>query len=149
MDYQALDGMSMPRLEASFWIPIVLQLGSALLFAELLIYIYIFIFLLKYNNGLQILALEKKKKRNKVNAQTLLGQYIVFVSNVVYVFFLAVAFSEKMGISPDAKDLGVIIKALEFGIFSVVHCLLIPELRSDFKKYLPRRLVESSCKKDQ
>ena len=138
LDYEAFDGNSRPRLETSFWIPIVLSLGSALLLAELLIYFYIFVILLKYNNGLQILTLEKKKTRNKVNAQTLLGQYILFVANVVYVFFLSVAFSEKMGISSDAKDLGVIIKALEFGIFSLVHCVLIPELRIEIRNHLPK-----------
>jgi hypothetical protein len=116
-------------------------MGIALLVCELSIYVYFFVYLYKYNNGLQILTQEKKKSRNKTNAQTLVGQFILFVAFFVYIVFLSFAFSSgETGIAADTKDLGVIVKALEFGLFSLIQCLLIPDMRGQLKKYLPRFL---------
>ena len=141
MDYQALSKNGIPRQEHSVWIPFVFKIATAILVCELSMYVYFFAYLYKYNNGLQILTQEKKKLRNKTNAQTLIGQFVLFVSFFAYVVFLSLAFSSgETGIAADTKDLGVIVKSLHFGLFSLIHCLLIPEMRENFKKYLPKEL---------
>jgi hypothetical protein len=125
--------------EHSIWIPIVLKIGTAGLICEFLIYIYLFVYLYKYTSGLQILTLEKKKSRNKSNAQTLFGQFVLFISLSAHIVFMSLAFSTgKNAFAADTKDLGVIVKSLEFGLFSLVHCLLIPELRVSFKKIVKK-----------
>jgi hypothetical protein len=139
LDYQALQENSQPRQEHSILIPFILKIGAACLMSQLLIYIYFFVHLYKYNNGLQILTREKKKSRIKTNVQTLLGQFVLFVIVSVYIVFMSLAFAPEItGISPDTKDLGVVVKTLEFGLFSLIHCFLIPELRGCFKKLWPK-----------
>jgi hypothetical protein len=37
---------------------------------------------------------------------------------------------------PNAKDIGAVYKELEFGLVSVIQCLMIPELRNGIVKYV-------------
>ena len=136
LDYQSLEINGEQRIEETFWIPVVLQIGNFLIISELLCYIYFFWDLYKYNNGLSIIPQETKKSRNRTNAQTMMGQFYMFLTNALFIMFLTVGFSSTNSpVSAETKDLGVIFKSLEFGLFSFMHCYLIPELRIVILKY--------------
>ena len=71
-----------------------------------------------------------KVSRNRANSQTMMGQFYFFVTDTLYGTFIFLAFAPGMNkISHNGKDIAVFVKNLEFGIVSVVQCLLIPELR--------------------
>lgn len=135
LDYREVAKTSPMRLEESFWIPTLLKLGVVFFFAELFCYAYFFWYLYKHDNGLHILSKEAKRARHKTNAQTFMGQSILFLATVTNTLFLSVAFSPGM-VPPDTKDFGVILKYTEFGILSMVHCLLIPDMRIRVHKLL-------------
>ena len=98
--------------------------------SELFCYINFFVFLYNYNNGLHILSQETKQRRNKTNSQTMIGQFYVFLTETFYILFLYVTFLPGIdSILPEVKDVGAFVKTFEFGILSMVHCLLIPDLR--------------------
>jgi hypothetical protein len=65
------------------------------------------------------------------------GQFYLFAMDTVYVVFLSFAISPGTAtISSYAKDIAAFVKTLEFGILSIVHCLLIPELRNNCFKWV-------------
>lgn len=128
LDYREVAKASPVRLNESFWIPSLLKMAVVFFFAELSCYVFFFGYLYKHDNGLHILSRETKKARNKTNAQTFMGQSILFLATFSYNLFLYIAFLPGV-VAPETKDFGVIIKYTEFGILSMVHCLLIPEIR--------------------
>ncbi len=68
------------------------------------------------------------------------GQFYLFVTDTVYIVFLSFAISPGTAtISSDAKDIAAFVKTLEFGILSLVHCLLIPELRKNCFKWMANK----------
>ena len=143
MDFQTvvLDyiqaGMKTPfKTDQPFWMPFSGALGLCLGIAELYSYFSIFVYLHKHNQTLHILPEETKSSRNKFNAQTMMGQFYLYMTDTSYVIFLTIAImSGPHTLQPDTKDLFVLVKVTEFGFLSVIHCLLIPQLRATlFKK---------------
>ncbi len=62
----------------------------------------------------------------------MVGQFYFFITDMLYGIFIFFAFAPGMKkISHNGKDIAAFIKTLEFGIISVVYCLLIPEIRRD------------------
>jgi hypothetical protein len=60
----------------------------------------------------------------------MMGQFYLFFTDTVYMLVLTLAVLPGTdSISYDTKDIAYI-KPIEFGILSVIHCLLIPELRN-------------------
>jgi hypothetical protein len=60
----------------------------------------------------------------------MMGQFYFFITDMLYGIFIFLAFAPGMKkISHNGKDIAVFVKTLEFGIISVVHCLLIPDIR--------------------
>ena len=97
-------------------------------------------YLHKHNNGLSVLPPEVKKSRNHSNAHTMMGQFYFFISETLYMSFVFLIFA--LGVNKEssyAKDIGVVYKHLEFGIISVIQCLLIPELRNVIVRTFRRR----------
>jgi hypothetical protein len=104
--------------------------------SELGCYMQLFHYLYVHNNGIGILSVEVKKRRNKTNAQTMMGQFYFFIVDTLHATFIFLAFLP--GISPvssELKDLGIFIKYLDFGLVSLIQCLLIPDLRREFLAY--------------
>jgi hypothetical protein len=131
LDYVQAGKTDQFKSEFSYWIPILYQIGLAIYLCELVGYLIFFYFLYNYNKGLQIITQETKKFRNKTNAQTMMVQFYLFVTDTVYIVFLYFAILPGTAtVLSDAKDIGSFLKPLEFGILSMVHCLLIPELRN-------------------
>ena len=133
LDYREVSKAGSMRQDESFWIQTLLKIGVGFFFAELICYVYFFYYLYKHDNGLHILSKEAKNARNKTNAQTFMGQSILFLATVSYTLFLYIAFLPG-ALDPETKDFGVIVKYTEFGILSIVHCLLIPDLRKRLLK---------------
>jgi hypothetical protein len=117
------------KTENPFWVPLTGIIGIALGLVELLSYIYLFYYLFKHNQTLHILPEEARKSRNKFNAVTMMGQFYFYMTDQVYILFLIVTFVSRNTFPPDTKDLIAVLKTAEFGIFSVVQCFLIPEIR--------------------
>ena len=104
--------------------------------SESFCYSLFFQYLFKHNNGLSFLVPEEKKSRNRSNAQTMMGQFYFFITETFYLIFIFVAFSVGGEItSLPSKDIAVIYKTIEFGLISVGHCLLIPEIRRFIVKW--------------
>jgi hypothetical protein len=74
--------------------------------------------------------IDHRKSRNRSNVQTMMGQFFLYLTDTVYVVFLVVAFIWSSSFEPETKDLVAILKNVDFGLLSVVHYLLIPELRT-------------------
>ena len=130
LDYVQAGMTSHFKTEKPFWIPIVGLVGVCLGLTELFSYLYIFYYLHKHNEALKVLPEEAKKSRNQFNAQTMLGQFYFYLTDLIYVVFLMIAFqTSTTSLDPVATDITTILKTSEFGFMSVVQCLLIPALR--------------------
>ena len=125
-------GMKTPfKTDKPLWLPISGMFGVSLSAVELFSYIYIFLYLHQHNRTLHILPEETKKSRNKFNAQTMLGQIYLYITDLIYFLFLMVAFAFGTSyVAAETKDLIGLVKITEFGVLSAIHCLLIPQLRN-------------------
>ncbi len=104
--------------------------------SELVCYLKLFHHLYVHNNGIGILSVEVKKRRNKTNAQTMMGQFFFFIVDNLYAVFIFLAFLPSISpVSSELKDLGIFLKSLDFGLVSFIQCLLIPDLRREFLAY--------------
>ena len=124
-------GHTIPKEEIS-WITLVLAFGFVIYLTELFIYIYLFLYLYHHNSDTFVLKIEEKKSRNKNNAQTLVGQFYLFVTDLSYILLLFL-FSAPKQIS-HSKDIVAFLKQMEFGISFLVQCLLIPVQRRKILK---------------
>ena len=116
---------------------IVASIGIIMYISEALCYLSFFLFLYKHNNGLSILPAEVKKSRNHSNAQTMMGQFYLFISETLYMVLLFLIFALRVEKhNSNAKDIGAVYKELEFGLVSVIQCLMIPELRNVIVMYI-------------
>ena len=137
-------GMEKPECkEEPFWMSVVLLTGVFVNISELLSYLSIYVYLYNYNNGLSILPPEAKKRRNKTNAQTMMGQFYFSITDMLYslTFFVAVLPGISL-ITHDANDVAVFLKTLEFGFMSVAQCFLIPDMRRKFLAFLTKRPID-------
>ena len=116
------------------WIPIVVfTIGMLLYFTELGCYLKLFHYLYIHNERIGILTPDIKSKRNKTNAQTMIGQFYFFVSDTLYMIFAFVTFLPGIiPVSAEFKDLIIFLRTLDFGLVSFIHCLLIPDMRRKF-----------------
>jgi len=123
--------------DESVLIAIVASIAVIIYVTEAFCYIIFFITLFKHNNGLSILPAEVKKSRNHSNAHTMMGQFYLFITETIYMVLLFLIFALGINkVSSNAKDIGAVYKELEFGLVSVVQCLMIPELRNVIVKYI-------------
>ncbi len=116
------------------WIPIVVfTVGMLLYIFELGCYLKLFHYLYIHNERIGILTPDIKSKRNKTNAQTMIGQFYFFVSDTLYMVFAFVTFLPGIiPVSAELKDLVIFLKTLDFGLVSLIQCLLIPDIRRKF-----------------
>ena len=118
-------------IEKPFWMPFSGAIALFLGIAELYSYVYLFLYLYKHNQTLHILPEETKISRNKFNAQTMVGQFYLYITDTAYAIFLTIAVMSGPGtLLPETKDMIVLVKLSEFGFLSIIHCLLIPQLRT-------------------
>jgi len=67
----------------------------------------------------------------------MMGQFYLFFTDTVYMLVLNLAvLPGTASVSYNIKDIAAFVKPFEFGILSTVHCLLIPDLRSKFFKFV-------------
>ncbi len=133
-------GKKMESNNEAMFVAAVLFLGVIIYFSEAFCYVTFFAFVYKHNNGLSILTSEVKKSRNHSNAHTMMGQFYFFVTETIYMLFMFCLFA--FGISKkyfNAKDIGVLYKNLEFGLISIVQCLMIPEIRQKLQIIFKKR----------
>jgi hypothetical protein len=148
------------KTDKPFWLPIGGALAIGMGMMELFSYINIFHYLYKHNQTINILPEETKKYRNKVNAETMVGQFYLFITDAIYIFFLLATFAPGYALPPETKDLITLLKNAEFGLMSVAHCMLIPQLRTKIfnrikrfsnailiKKEHLNSFITQSCKK--
>jgi hypothetical protein len=59
-------------------------------------------------------------------------QFYSYLTDTFHVLFLWLAFmpGNAAVVTPDTKDFWILMKTTEFGVLSLVHCLLIPSLVS-------------------
>ena len=134
IDYISFSQKKENKDEAIF-IAIVASIGIYI--SEAFCYLSFFLFLYKHNNGLSILPAELKKSRNRSNAQTMMGQFYLFITEAVYMLLLFLIF--VIGLNnrfPYARDIGAVYKEIEFGLVSIIQCLMIPELRKSIIKFV-------------
>jgi hypothetical protein len=122
------------ELDTMSWIPfVVFTVGMLLYIIELGCYLKLFHYLYIHNERIGILTPDIKSKRNKTNAQTMIGQFYFFVSDSLYMVFAFVALLHGITpVSAELKDLVIFLKTLDFGLVSFIHCLLIPDIRRKF-----------------
>ena len=116
---------------------IVIGIDVLIYLAEAICYLIFFLILYKHNNGLSILPADVKKSRNNANAHTMMGQCFLFITETVFMLILFLIF--VFGLNkhfPNAKDVGLIYKEVEFGLVSLIQCLMIPELRKSIVKFV-------------
>ncbi len=119
---------------------VILFFGVIVYLSEAFCYVTFFFFVYNHNNGLSILTSEVIKSRNHSNAHTMLGQFYFFMTETIYMFFIFLLFAFGIGKkNSHAKDIGVLYKNLEFGMISVVQCLMIPEIRQKIYNIFKRR----------
>jgi hypothetical protein len=124
-------GMKTPfKTEKPFWLPIGGAIAIGLSIIELFSYFYIFYYLYKHDTALSILPEETKKSRNRYNAQTLMGQFYLYLTDTGYLVFLLVTFLPGYSLPPETKDFIAVLKNAEFGVLSFMHCFLIPHYRA-------------------
>ncbi len=131
------------KLESSnevIFTSVILFFGVIAYLSEAFCYVTFFVFVYNHNNGLSILTSEVIKSRNHSNTHTMLGQFYLFMTETIYMFFifLLIAFGIDKK-HPHAKDIGVLYKNLEFGMISVVQCLMISEIRQKIYNIFKRR----------
>ncbi len=129
LDYTEF-GKRMESSHEAIFTAIVLFLGVIVYISEAFCYAAFFIFVFNHTNGLSILTSEAKKSRNHSNTHTMMAQFYFFVTETIYMFFIFCLFA--LGITKKyvyAKDIGVLYKTLEFGLISIVQCLMIPDIR--------------------
>ena len=123
--------------DEAFFAAIVTGICVIIYIAETCCYLSFFLILYKHNNGLSILPAELKKSRNCSNAQTMMGQFYLFITEAVYMLLLFLIF--VIGLNnrfPYARDIGAVYKEIEFGLVSIIQCLMIPDLRKSILKFV-------------
>jgi len=111
----------------------VIVFAVLLYISELCCYLKLFHYLYTHNENIGILTPDVKSKRNRTNAQTMMGQFYFFVADTIYVIFGFVAFLPGITpVSAELRDLVIFLKTLDFGLVSLIHCLLIPDIRKRF-----------------
>jgi hypothetical protein len=71
-----------------------------------------------------------------------MGQFYFYFTDTVYMLVLNLAvLSGTASVSYNIKDIAAFVKPFEFGILSTVHCLLIPDLRSKFFKFVDNTFI--------
>ena len=71
----------------------------------------------------------------------MIGQFSVFATETIYILFLYVTFLPGTdSLLPNVREVGAFVKTLEFGILSIFHCLLIPDLRMKCFEWLSTKL---------
>ena len=135
------------KTDQPFWMPFSGAVGLCLGILELYSYIYLFLYLYKHNKTLHILPEETKISRTKFNAQTMMGQFYLYLTDTAYVIFLTLtAMIGPNTLLPETKDMIVLVKLTEFGVLSVIHCLLIPKLRTTIFNKVNLRFEHFSLK---
>ena len=131
-------GHTISKEEVS-WITLVLAFGFVVYLTELFIYIYLFLYLYHHNSDTFVLRVEEKKSRNRNNAQTLVGQFYLFVTDLSYILLLFLFTAPK--VSSHSKDIVAFLKQMEFGISSLVQCLLVPVQRRKIIKWFQSKIM--------
>ena len=122
--------------ENTKWITLALVVACTFYILELVLYLNLFHFIYKHDSGSFALRPEVKKSRNNCNAQTMMGQFYLFLTDTWYSLFLLFAFAQGVEtMHPETKDIGAFLKSLEFGFLSLVQCFLIPEQRRKVDKW--------------
>jgi hypothetical protein len=71
-----------------------------------------------------------------------MGQFYFYFTDTVYMLVLNLAvLPGTASVSYKIKDIAAFVKPFEFGILSTVHCLLIPDLRNKFLKFLENTFI--------
>jgi hypothetical protein len=126
--------------EEPIYAAIVIGIGVLIYICEALCYLMFFLILYEHNNGSSILPAAVKKSRNHSNAHTMMGQFSLFITETFFMLILFLIF--VLGLNknfPNAKDVGLIYKEVEFGFVSVVQCLMIPDSRKLFLKFIKQQ----------
>ena len=72
----------------------------------------------------------------------MMGQFYLYFTDTINIIILNLAvLPGTASIAYDIKDIAAFVKPFEFGILSTVHCLLIPDLRSKFFKFVDNNFI--------